>query len=62
MNRYLRLTNPTEEEVNSLLDLGYAITAITPCTQELIRNNIYKSLETQMVYHFIFKGTKEEKK
>lgn len=54
--KYLRRDNPTEEEVNTLLDLGYTLSAITPVTQEFIKNGIYRSLETQLVYHFMLKS------
>ena len=53
--RYIRRINATEDEVNVLLDLGYTLSAITPVTQEFIKNGIYRSLETQLVYHFALK-------
>ena len=56
MTKYLMRVNPTEEAVNVLLDLGYSLAAITPSTQEFIKNGAYKSLDTVLVYHFLYKG------
>lgn len=53
--RYVRKIDATEDEVNVMLDLGYTLSAITPTTQEFIKNGIYRSLETQLVYHFLLK-------
>lgn len=59
MTKYLMRVNPTEEAVNVLLDLGYSLAAITPSTQEFIKNGAYKSLDTVLVYHFLYKGGKK---
>lgn len=59
MTKYLMRVEPTEEAVNVLLDLGYSLAAITPSTQEFIKNGVYKSLETVLVYHFLYKGGKK---
>lgn len=59
MTKYLMRVNPTEEAVNVLLDLGYSLAAITPSTQEFIKNGTYKSLDTVLVYHFLYKGGKK---
>lgn len=59
MAKYLMRVNPTEEAVNVLLDLGYSLAAITPSTQEFIKNGAYKSLDTVLVYHFLYKGGKK---
>lgn len=60
MNKYIRKDDPTPEEVNTILDLGYALSAITPMTQELIKAGVYKSIETTLVYHFLLKEIKKE--
>lgn len=59
MTKYLMRVEPTEEAVNVLLDLGYSLAAITPSTQEFIKNGVYKSLDTVLVYHFLYKGGKK---
>lgn len=53
--KYLMRIDPTEEEVNALMDLGYSPIAITPKSEEFIKNGIYKTIETKLVYHFVLK-------
>ena len=54
--KYIKKVDPTEGEVNILLDLGYTLSAITAISQEFMKNNIYKSIDSQLVYHFLWKG------
>lgn len=54
--KYLKRIDPTEDEVNTILGLGYTLSGITPISQEFMKNNVYKSIDSQLVYHFILKG------
>jgi hypothetical protein len=56
---YLRREDPTEDEVNVLIELGYTLVSVSPMTREFIKAGIYKSLETVLVYHFLLKGAKK---
>jgi hypothetical protein len=61
VNTYLKREDPTEEEVNILIDLGYSLISITPVTKEFKKPDRYISLESVLVYHFILKPVKKEK-
>lgn len=56
---YIKKIDPTEEDVNTILQLGYTLVSVSTISQEFIKNGIYKSIDSQLVYHFLLKGAKK---
>jgi len=61
MSPYLQRIDQNEEQVITLLRLGYSLWMITPVTQELRKaDGRYISVETKLIYHFIKRKEKKE--
>lgn len=61
MSPYLQRVDQNEEQVITLMRLGYSLWMITPVTQELRKaDGRYISVETKLIYHFIKRKEKKE--
>lgn len=61
MSPYLQRIDQNEEQVITLMRLGYSLWMITPVTQELRKaDGRYISVETKLIYHFIKRKEKKE--
>jgi hypothetical protein len=54
---YLQRENCTEDQVNTLIKLGYTPWQVTPVTTETVRGSL-RIIESKLVYHFIRRSKK----
>lgn len=55
---YLRLDNPTDEQVNNAIRDGYTPWQITPMVEIVKRNAVVLTESTNLVFHFLRRATK----
>lgn len=59
---YIKLVNPTEEEVNELISKGYLPLQVSTIRDEVVKQGNLINVRDSLVYHMLRRKTKEESK